>query len=90
MNFQIPDPVDDSDPAWDYRLIVDNEGESRGIVRRRKSPDGPYDQVLLADGNWHETGILLLNDLNMYERELRPVSRAAALAYLAHRHDTAS
>lgn len=36
---------DATDPVWNYRLIIGSDGEPRGIVRRRNTDEGPYDQV---------------------------------------------
>ena len=48
------------------------------IVRRRPSPDGPVSEVLRADGTWQTTAAVALAELNMLEKELRPISPETA------------
>lgn len=59
----------------------DDVAEPRTILRRYPASDGWEEQILRGDGTWESTGILALVRLNLYEKDVRPISAAAALDF---------
>ncbi|WP_028045845.1 hypothetical protein [Cellulomonas sp. URHE0023] len=66
-----------------WALLYEGEDISRThtIVRRTATPEGSISEILRGDGTWETTGIVTLAELNMYEKELRPISATAALDF---------
>ncbi|WP_456786598.1 hypothetical protein [Cellulomonas sp. P5_C5] len=66
-----------------FALLWDGDDVSRPrtVVRRRPTPEGTAEEILRADGAWDSTNVLMLAELNMYEKELRPISATAALEF---------
>lgn len=78
------------DLRWQYFFIVQDaqsKDQPLGIIRRREVPDGPaIEQLLQRGARWEDTGILAINSLGMYEREIVPASTEKALEYLVRRY----
>jgi len=63
---------------WALLYKGDDLSHAHTVVRRRETPDGRLSEILRPDGTWRSTGIVALAELNMYEKELRPISAATA------------
>ena len=63
-----------------FALLRDGDDISRPrtILRRRATPEVAVDEILRGDGTWHNTGILMLSEMNMYEHDAKPISATAA------------
>jgi hypothetical protein len=59
---------------WALLWDGDEVSRPRTIVRRRPTSEGHLEEILRADGEWHDTNVLMLSRLNMFEKELRPIS----------------
>ncbi|TQL02661.1 hypothetical protein [Cellulomonas sp. SLBN-39] len=59
----------------------DDNDRPRAVIRRRGTPDGMEEEILRADGTWESTGILALVRLNMYEKDVQPITPTAALDF---------
>lgn len=63
---------------WALLYEGDDLAQAHTVVRRRPAPDGPVSEILRADGTWQTTGVVALTELNMLEKELRPISAETA------------